>query len=81
MQTQNICGHVPAIQAVKGKSIFENGYTMEHILSKGLKLMEDRLLANDENKRDTIMSRLSSWKGKSTDHSTTTTIDRLPFLR
>jgi len=37
---------------------------MQDTLSVGLKLMEDRLLANDNNKRDTVVSRLSSWKGQ-----------------
>jgi len=35
---------------------------MQEHLARGLKLMEDRLLAHNETKRDTIMSRLGSWK-------------------
>jgi len=40
------------------------GPHMEDVLGKGLKLLEDRLLANDENKRDAIKARLSSWKSE-----------------
>eukprot|EP00658_Telonema_sp_P-2_P027539 TRINITY_DN21243_c0_g1_i4.p2 TRINITY_DN21243_c0_g1~~TRINITY_DN21243_c0_g1_i4.p2 ORF type:complete len:140 (+),score=23.05 TRINITY_DN21243_c0_g1_i4:199-618(+) len=37
---------------------------MQAVLSKGLRLMEDRMLANDERKRDNITARLNSWKGE-----------------